>query len=64
MDRGVAAFDLTAAGDQLAEPESSIGVGDADIEDLTDFRSVDEPPASAAPGCSGDRRAGSGGQPY
>eukprot|EP00969_Alexandrium_andersonii_P056711 2500435-Alexandrium_andersonii.AAC.1 len=64
MDRGVAVFDLVAAGDQLLEPERSAGMGDAGIEDLTDSRPVDEPPASAASGCSGDRRAGSGGQPY
>eukprot|EP00969_Alexandrium_andersonii_P319685 14122761-Alexandrium_andersonii.AAC.1 len=63
MDRGVAVFDLTTAGGQLAEPENSIGMGDADITDLADFRAVDEPPASAVSGCSGDRRAGSGGQP-
>eukprot|EP00969_Alexandrium_andersonii_P325499 14382685-Alexandrium_andersonii.AAC.1 len=60
MNRCVAVFDLTAAGDQLEEPERSIGVGDADIADLTDFRAVDEPLASAVSGRSGDRRAVSG----
>eukprot|EP00969_Alexandrium_andersonii_P168247 7437928-Alexandrium_andersonii.AAC.1 len=62
MGRGADAFDLTAAGDQLTEPESSIGLDDADIADLFDFRAVNEPLASAASGWSGDRRAGSGGQ--
>eukprot|EP00969_Alexandrium_andersonii_P145165 6419289-Alexandrium_andersonii.AAC.1 len=47
MDRGVAVFDLTAAGAQLEEPESSCGMGDADIKDLTDFRAVGESSASA-----------------
>eukprot|EP00969_Alexandrium_andersonii_P085793 3782141-Alexandrium_andersonii.AAC.1 len=38
MDRGMAAFDLVAAGGPLEEPESSIGVDDADIADIADFR--------------------------
>eukprot|EP00969_Alexandrium_andersonii_P254794 11262398-Alexandrium_andersonii.AAC.1 len=37
---------------------------DADIEDITDFRAVEEPPASSMSECSDDRRAGPGGQPY
>eukprot|EP00969_Alexandrium_andersonii_P178267 7882460-Alexandrium_andersonii.AAC.1 len=64
MDRGAAVFDLADAGGQLQEPESSIGMDDADVPDLADFRALEEPPASAVPGCSGDLRAGSGGQPY
>eukprot|EP00969_Alexandrium_andersonii_P030314 1322286-Alexandrium_andersonii.AAC.1 len=36
---------------------------DADVEDITDFRAVEEPPASAMFECSGDRRAESGGRP-
>eukprot|EP00969_Alexandrium_andersonii_P159549 7049367-Alexandrium_andersonii.AAC.1 len=62
MDRGVAVLDLTAAGDQLEEPGSSIGMGDADITDLADFRAVDETPASAVSELSDGRRAGPGGQ--
>eukprot|EP00969_Alexandrium_andersonii_P048927 2146094-Alexandrium_andersonii.AAC.1 len=45
------------------EPESSIGMDDAGITDPTDFHAVEETPASAVSGGSGDRRAGSGGQP-
>eukprot|EP00969_Alexandrium_andersonii_P071516 3156963-Alexandrium_andersonii.AAC.1 len=64
MGRGVAAFDLTAVGEQFEEPEGRIGVDDADIADSTNFRAVDSDTASAAPECSGDRRAGSGVQTY
>eukprot|EP00969_Alexandrium_andersonii_P017182 751992-Alexandrium_andersonii.AAC.1 len=64
MDRGRAAFDLAAAGDQLEEPESSIGVDDADIADLADFRAAEATPASVGSECSDGRRAGPGGQPY
>eukprot|EP00969_Alexandrium_andersonii_P310606 13725372-Alexandrium_andersonii.AAC.1 len=63
MGRGVAVFDLKAQGGQLVEPEGSIGMDDADIEDITDFRAVEEPPASAVCECSDDRRADSGGRP-
>eukprot|EP00969_Alexandrium_andersonii_P295708 13071210-Alexandrium_andersonii.AAC.1 len=64
MDRGMAVFDLTAAGDQLEEPESGIGVGDADITDIADFRAADAAVASAVSECSDGRIAGLGGQPY
>eukprot|EP00969_Alexandrium_andersonii_P010831 471620-Alexandrium_andersonii.AAC.1 len=64
MDRGVAAFDLLAVGDQLEEPESGIGMGDADIADIADFRAADAAAASPVSECSGGRRAGPGGQPY
>eukprot|EP00969_Alexandrium_andersonii_P136407 6035190-Alexandrium_andersonii.AAC.1 len=53
-----------AEGGRLVETESSIGVDDADIEDITDFRTVEESPASSVSECSGDRRAGPGEQPY
>eukprot|EP00969_Alexandrium_andersonii_P092737 4093530-Alexandrium_andersonii.AAC.1 len=52
-----------AEGGSPVEPESSIGMGDATVEDIADFRAV-EPPASAVSEWSGDCRSGSGGQPY
>eukprot|EP00969_Alexandrium_andersonii_P017916 784349-Alexandrium_andersonii.AAC.1 len=64
MGRGVAVFDLAAAGGQLEEPESSIGEVDADITDIANFRAVDAATASAVSECSGGRRAGPGGQTY
>eukprot|EP00969_Alexandrium_andersonii_P278505 12310722-Alexandrium_andersonii.AAC.1 len=64
MDRGMAVFDLSAAGDQLEEPESNVGMGDADITDIADFRAVDADAASAVSECSDGRRAGPGGQTY
>eukprot|EP00969_Alexandrium_andersonii_P059665 2628162-Alexandrium_andersonii.AAC.1 len=64
MEHGMAVFDLAAAGDQLEEPESSIGVDDADITDIVDFRAADTAAASAVSECSDDRRAGAGGQAY
>eukprot|EP00969_Alexandrium_andersonii_P005357 232993-Alexandrium_andersonii.AAC.1 len=64
MGCGMAALDLTAAGDQLEERESSIGVDDAGITDIAAFRAVDSATASAVSECSGGRRAGPGGQPY
>eukprot|EP00969_Alexandrium_andersonii_P249230 11015194-Alexandrium_andersonii.AAC.1 len=62
MGRGVAVFDLAAAEDQLEEPESVIGMGDADITDIANFRAADVAADSAMSECSGDRRAGPGGQ--
>eukprot|EP00969_Alexandrium_andersonii_P078568 3464411-Alexandrium_andersonii.AAC.1 len=64
MNRGVAVFDLSAAGGQLVGLERSGGAGDSDIEDLADFRPAGEQLASAAPGFPGDRGAGSNGQPF
>eukprot|EP00969_Alexandrium_andersonii_P181369 8014031-Alexandrium_andersonii.AAC.1 len=64
MDRGMAVFDLAAAGDQLEEPESSIGVDDADIAGIADLRATDAAVASAVSECSDSRRAGPGGLPY
>eukprot|EP00969_Alexandrium_andersonii_P188467 8328699-Alexandrium_andersonii.AAC.1 len=60
MDRGAAAFDLSAAGDQLEEPD--IGMDDADAADIANFRAVDAAAASAVSECSGGCRAGPGGQ--
>eukprot|EP00969_Alexandrium_andersonii_P046001 2018761-Alexandrium_andersonii.AAC.1 len=62
MNRGMAVFDLAAAGGQLEEPESSIGMDDADITDIADFQAADAAAASAVSECSDDRRAGAGGQ--
>eukprot|EP00969_Alexandrium_andersonii_P287452 12708339-Alexandrium_andersonii.AAC.1 len=62
MDRGMAVFDLAATGEQFAEPEGSIGMDDADIADITNFRAMDSDTASVVPEWSGDRRAGPGGQ--
>eukprot|EP00969_Alexandrium_andersonii_P301465 13326934-Alexandrium_andersonii.AAC.1 len=62
MDRGVAVFDLAAVGCQLEEPGSSVGVDDADIADVANFRAVDAAAASAVSECSDGRRAGPGGQ--
>eukprot|EP00969_Alexandrium_andersonii_P137922 6099479-Alexandrium_andersonii.AAC.1 len=62
MGRGVAAFDLAAAEDQLEESESVVGMDGADITDIADFRAADVAAASAVSECSGDRRAGPGGQ--
>eukprot|EP00969_Alexandrium_andersonii_P007962 347094-Alexandrium_andersonii.AAC.1 len=64
MGRGVAVFDLAAAGEHLEEPEGSAGMDDADFADITNFRSMDSDTASAVPECSGDCRAGPGGQTY
>eukprot|EP00969_Alexandrium_andersonii_P318311 14060428-Alexandrium_andersonii.AAC.1 len=64
MDRGMAAFDLAAAGEQFEEPEGSIGLDDADIADITNFQATGSDTASATPECSGGRRAGPGGQTY
>eukprot|EP00969_Alexandrium_andersonii_P261180 11546630-Alexandrium_andersonii.AAC.1 len=47
MDRGMAAFDLTAVGVQFEEPEGGIGMDDADIADITNFRAMDSGTASA-----------------
>eukprot|EP00969_Alexandrium_andersonii_P025099 1096942-Alexandrium_andersonii.AAC.1 len=52
-----------AEGGQLVEPENSIGMDDADVENVADFRAAEEPPASAMSDCSDGRRAGSSGQP-
>eukprot|EP00969_Alexandrium_andersonii_P093145 4112528-Alexandrium_andersonii.AAC.1 len=60
----MAVLDLMAEGDQLVGPEGGIGMDDADIEDITDFRAAEEPPALAMSECSDDRQAGSNGQPY
>eukprot|EP00969_Alexandrium_andersonii_P334866 14799670-Alexandrium_andersonii.AAC.1 len=62
MDRGMAAFDLAAVGEQREEPEGSVGMDDADIADITNFRAADSDAASAVPELPGGRRAGSGGQ--
>eukprot|EP00969_Alexandrium_andersonii_P362574 15460012-Alexandrium_andersonii.AAC.1 len=62
MDRGMTVFDLAAVGDQLEEPESSIGMGDADITDIANFRAVDAATASVMSECSDGCRAGPGGQ--
>eukprot|EP00969_Alexandrium_andersonii_P193186 8532499-Alexandrium_andersonii.AAC.1 len=62
MGRGMAVFDRAAAGGPLEEPESSIGVDDADITDIADFRAADAATASAVSECSDGRRAGPGGQ--
>eukprot|EP00969_Alexandrium_andersonii_P071249 3145609-Alexandrium_andersonii.AAC.1 len=64
MDRGMAVFDLAAAGDQLQEPEGSIGMDDADIADIADFRAADAAAVSAVSECSDGPRAGPGGHPY
>eukprot|EP00969_Alexandrium_andersonii_P197650 8731862-Alexandrium_andersonii.AAC.1 len=64
MDRGMAVFDVAATGDQLEEPESSVGVDDADIANIANFRAADAAVDSAASECSDGRRAGPGGQPY
>eukprot|EP00969_Alexandrium_andersonii_P073502 3242351-Alexandrium_andersonii.AAC.1 len=64
MDRGMAVFDLAAVGEQCEEPEGSAGMDDAGIADITNFRAMDSDTASAVPGLSGGRRAGSGGQTY
>eukprot|EP00969_Alexandrium_andersonii_P276275 12212029-Alexandrium_andersonii.AAC.1 len=62
MDRGMAVFDLAAAGGQPEGPESSVGMDDADITDIANFRAVDAATASAVSECSDGCRAGPGGQ--
>eukprot|EP00969_Alexandrium_andersonii_P255107 11277392-Alexandrium_andersonii.AAC.1 len=59
----MAAFDLAAAGDQPEEPEGTVGLGDANITDIADFRASDAATDSAVSECSDGRRTGPGGQP-
>eukprot|EP00969_Alexandrium_andersonii_P110977 4898635-Alexandrium_andersonii.AAC.1 len=62
MDRGMAVFDLAPAGEEPEEPGGSIGMDDADILDISNFRAPESDTASAAPECSGGCRAGPGGR--
>eukprot|EP00969_Alexandrium_andersonii_P203783 9004353-Alexandrium_andersonii.AAC.1 len=64
MDRGMAVFDLAVAVGQPAEIEGSIGLDDADITDIADFRAADATPDAAVSERSDVRRTGTGMQPY
>eukprot|EP00969_Alexandrium_andersonii_P139995 6193039-Alexandrium_andersonii.AAC.1 len=64
MDHGMAVLDLATAVDQPEEIEGSIGLGDADITGIADFRAADAAPVSAVLECSDARRTGTGAQAY
>eukprot|EP00969_Alexandrium_andersonii_P248304 10972323-Alexandrium_andersonii.AAC.1 len=57
-------FDLAAAVDQPEEIEGSVGLEDADVTDIADFRAADATPVSAVSERSDARRTGTGAQAY